>query len=102
VQARVLDGDRELAGEGDQQRLLPLAIRSRALLEDGQCADDLLVGDERDEESPPDAALLQGRLEPRQPWIGAHVRDEQVAPAAKRPQRELEQALGHIGRLGTG
>jgi hypothetical protein len=99
VQASVLDRDRELAREGDQKPLLPLSVRPRMLLEDREGADHLLVGDERDEERPTNAALLQLRLEPGKPRVLRHVLDEEVAAASKRPEGNLEQALGEVGRV---
>ena len=56
VQSRILNRDRELAREGEQQPLLPLPVRSRTPLEDGEGADCMVVDEERDEECPADAA----------------------------------------------
>ena len=57
---------------------------------------DLVVDDQRDEERATDAALSHDASRPPEPLVAAHVLDEDVAAAAERAERELEEALGEI------
>jgi hypothetical protein len=77
VEARVLDGDGELRRERDQERLLALAVRPRARLEDAQSADHLVPDGERHEEGAADVARRDDRAHVDETGVGARVRDDQ-------------------------
>ena len=75
---------------------LTLPVRARASLEDGQRADGFVVNEERDEERPADAALLDDPLEAGETRIAPQVLDEQEAAAPVRAKRQREQPLGQL------
>ena len=96
VQARVLDGDRELPGERQEQALLPFPVRAGPPPVDGEGSDRLVADEERDEERPAGAAFLDDALEPREARVGPQVLDEEEAAAAERAERQLQEPLGEL------
>jgi hypothetical protein len=92
VQAGVLDGDRELGGQGMQKRLLVLAQPPAALGIDGQQSDQLLACAQRHAERALDAQLLERVADGRKPWVGS-IGDVDQPSRPARAESQLEQAL---------
>ena len=104
VQARVLDGDRELPGER-QEQLLPLPGRGGAAAEDREGSDRLVADEERDEERPADAALLDDALEPREARVGPQVLTKRKprlrkGPSASSSSRSATSPCGAVETAG--
>src|SRR6188768_488612 len=97
MQASVLDGHGQLARQREEQALLALPIGPRARLVDGERADHLVVDDQWNDERPANSVRLPAFLEPVKARVAPHVLDEEIATAAKRAERELEEPLRQVG-----
>src|SRR3712207_272237 len=67
MQPRVLNRDRELARERDEEPLLTRPVRPRTLLVDGERADHLVAHDEWDDERAPHPRLRKYVVQPGEP-----------------------------------
>ena len=84
VELRVLDRDRELAGERRQQRRLVLARRRRSRGVRRQQAHDVAAGHERNGECRADSGLPGRRGGHGEPWVSHDVRDLEHRALAQR------------------
>ena len=94
MELRVLDGDRELAGERSQERRLVGAQLSAAREIGREQADQLLAGDERHREHRVHRCLAGRFAHGSHAQVRLRVGHVQHPLRAQRPESELEQPLG--------
>ena len=96
MEAGVLDCDRELARERQEQSLIALPEEPRPAPVDHERADRLVLDGQGHEQRPPDPRLLDDVLEPCQPRVVARIFRDHEAARTRRAECQLEEPLGQI------